>query len=220
MSAIASAWALDVDAGTPTNKLVLLVLADRHNKDTGKCCPSISMIAKDTLLSESSVKRSVRALESLGLLKRETRKRSDRSNTTNQYVLNITGTITACHPATGAPLEPEVEPEEDQDLAKPAAPRERNPVWDALQAVTGFEPTTRSEASDFGKTVSELRAVIPKNATPEQIEQAMRARRRQFERRFPGAEFTHRVLRSKWGELAARLPATAAYPELPDGEEF
>lgn len=228
MSAVASAWALDADAGTPTNKLVLLVLADRHNKDTGKCCPSIAMLAKDTHLSETTVKKAIRDLAKRGLLKRVRQRRTDGSDTTNQYVLIVEGTIAMLPggsqpPGEGAgdaPLEPEVEPE-DQDLAPAARARARNLVWDCLVSVIGFTPSSRSESQDFGKTVAEIRAVIPQDATEAQIRLAIFRRRQAFERLFPGATFTHRVLRSKWGELghaAGQRSVASMYPELEDEE--
>lgn len=119
MSAAASAWALEVRAGSPTAKLVLLVLADRHNKDTGKCCPSIALLAKDSELSESTVKKSLRDLEGLGIITRERRQRENGSDMTNQFVLHMPpgGRETTPPPAPAAPLEPELEPElEPKDL--------------------------------------------------------------------------------------------------------
>lgn len=121
--------------------------------------------------------------------------------------------------------------EEEQTLSaspKKRAKREPNRVWDALEAVTGFTPASKSETSDFAKTVHELLAVIPKDAPREQVEQAMRARRAAFERHFEGARFTHRVLRGKWAELGAlavgggqaSVGAAFGLRELPEGETF
>jgi len=97
----------------------------------------------------------------------------------------------------------EVEEDEEKDLATDKQSRKRNIVWDCLLEAGFAEPVTSSEKSDFGKTVRELRAVIPETATAEEIVKAIRARRAAWERTYPDAAFTHHVLRNKWGELAA-----------------
>lgn len=45
-----------------TQKLVLLMLANRINSDTGKCIPSIKRLADDCGLSESCVQRTLKNL--------------------------------------------------------------------------------------------------------------------------------------------------------------
>jgi DNA-binding Lrp family transcriptional regulator len=54
----------------PTEKLVLLALADAAN-DEGLCWPSIATIARKSGFSERSVQRSIRAAEGMGLITRE-----------------------------------------------------------------------------------------------------------------------------------------------------
>ena len=49
-------------------KLVLLLMANRHNNDTGMCMPSHEKLAKDCGMSKSAVKASIRSLEEKGLL--------------------------------------------------------------------------------------------------------------------------------------------------------
>lgn len=224
MSNAASAWALEIQTGSPTRKLVLLALADRHNRDTGICCPSVARLAQDTELSENGVRKALRELAERGLVVKEARQRGNGSSRSNSYVLKMeTLHVVEGAPAPQNPLEPEVEPE-DKDLANASRPRKPNVVWDCLLEAGFSEPQTSSEKSDFGKTVRELRAVIPADATSEQIVKAIRARRAAWERTYPDAAFTHHVLRNKWGELAqlAKLADSGciATPDRMTPEDF
>lgn len=81
---------------------------------------------------------------------------------------------------------------ETVSLAPKKSTRKRNETWDALAAATG-EPETKSEQSDFGKTVSEL---VAADATVEQIDGFPPW----WWQRFPGAELTHRCFRGHWGK--------------------
>lgn len=73
MSFSAMAWAVKQTTGSPTCKLILLLLADRAN-DQGMCFPSIDTIAKDCELGTATVKRNIKSLESMGFLEIERRK--------------------------------------------------------------------------------------------------------------------------------------------------
>ncbi len=83
--------------------------------------------------------------------------------------------------------------------------RRADPLWDALAEVCG-SPQSRSEQADFGKTVSELRPLV-NSADPSVLERMLRERRATWDRLFPGATFTHRVLRQHWSQLAADQPS-------------
>ena len=69
-------------------RLVLLVLANRHNQETGRCDPSIARICGDTQLSERAVRKSLRELEKLRLIvtvERKQRTGRGKRNLTNRY---------------------------------------------------------------------------------------------------------------------------------------
>ena len=68
MSGKAAVWAWQQTGIPPLEKLVLLALAERHNKDTGKCYPSMTLMAEDTGMSRRSVMRAIRGLEERGLI--------------------------------------------------------------------------------------------------------------------------------------------------------
>lgn len=63
---MSQAWELPL---TPTEKLVILALADCAN-DEGECWPSIATIARKSNLGERSVQRSIQALKDAGHLSR------------------------------------------------------------------------------------------------------------------------------------------------------
>lgn len=68
MSFQCMAWAVDLDLPTH-KKMVLLMLANRTNHDTGRCDPSIRRLAKDCGMSERSVQNKITELINDGLLK-------------------------------------------------------------------------------------------------------------------------------------------------------
>lgn len=74
-----------------TQKMVLVMLADRVNKDTGKCIPSIKRLAEDCGLSESCVQKNLKKLAEMGLIKVHSRF-NDGVQLPNQYEM-ITGPI-------------------------------------------------------------------------------------------------------------------------------
>lgn len=67
MSLEALDWAWS-QSTTPSQKLVLLALADHHNTKTGQCNPSINRIAGRTCLARRSIERAIGGLEQAGLL--------------------------------------------------------------------------------------------------------------------------------------------------------
>jgi HTH domain len=78
--------------------------------------------------------------------------------------------------------------------------RKPDPLWDALVEVVGTSPATRSECSDWGRTVKEIRAV---GGTPDGI----RFRAKEFRRRYgPHIDLTHRVFRNAWAFLGTKSP--------------
>lgn len=68
MSFQAMSWAVEQKLPA-TKKIVLLMLANRVNSDTGKCIPKIKTLAEDCGLSESATKSALKELAEIGLLK-------------------------------------------------------------------------------------------------------------------------------------------------------
>ena len=88
MSMKAVVWALHQPDLTPSQKIVLLMLSDRHNPDMG-CFPSTKKLAADCNMSTSSVFAHLAALEGKGLIKRKGRARENGQQTSNEYDLNM-----------------------------------------------------------------------------------------------------------------------------------
>ena len=76
-------WAVEQELPA-MQKIVLLMLANRTNHDTGLCYPSHDRLAKECGMDKRSVINQIAKLESAGLLKviRST-------NKPNSYILNL-----------------------------------------------------------------------------------------------------------------------------------
>ncbi|EJL3742400.1 helix-turn-helix domain-containing protein [Salmonella enterica subsp. enterica serovar Montevideo] len=87
MSMNLMAKAMNIKVGNPLRKLVLIKLADNAN-DEGECWPSYQHIADQCEVSRSTVKSHIRALEDMGLLKREFRRKGE-LNQSNVFYLTL-----------------------------------------------------------------------------------------------------------------------------------
>jgi hypothetical protein len=93
MSFEALTWAVKQNTANSGQKLVLLILANYTNPDTGQCNPSQKRLAEKCSMSHASVKRHIEALEQAGFL-------SVVNNYKNggyvacQYVLNLSSNCT------------------------------------------------------------------------------------------------------------------------------
>lgn len=87
MSFNALAWAVRQKLGS-TQKLVLIMLAERHNKDTGQCNPSLELLADDCGLSRRSVIDQIAKLQEVGYLTVRHRAK-DSVKLPSQYVLHL-----------------------------------------------------------------------------------------------------------------------------------
>jgi hypothetical protein len=119
VSAEAMAWAKVTSFGSPTRKVVMLVLAD-YADEHWSCFPGQVRLANETDLSVRSVSRVLADLEAAGWIVREQRRRGDGSRTSDRYTIrrsprseqpaNLSGsdrqpdTVTGptCHPAQGS----------------------------------------------------------------------------------------------------------------------
>lgn len=162
MSAKARSWAMEVRVGDPTAKLVLWALADRHNKDTGRCDPSIACLASDTELNERTVQRKLRYLEDEGLVSASLRKDERGLDLCSSYTLAIPERQSATLPRQPAalprqrvqggaaespdrggtvPPKPEVEPE-----TKPVTPSVSPPSRRKRPLPDDWQPTPAHQA--------------------------------------------------------------------------
>ena len=190
-------------------RLLLLALADEATS-FGACHLSLQMLARKADLQEGEASRRLEELSRKKLL----------SQTAQMLQLDVKG-LTALQ--AGA----KVSAPSPLETPSPAAPfgssdskkreasagissnantksRARNPIWDALSKAVGA-PTTKSESSDFGKTVRELKEI---GAESEQIAGFPQW----WDREFPGASCTHRCYRLHWGKYVSALERRSSRP--------
>jgi helix-turn-helix protein len=105
------AWAAEQQTGSPTEKAVLLALANRANHDTGKCCPSVERIARETEFGTTAVKRALKSLCDKGIVSRRKTKRNDGTFGANYYAFpggrEATDQGREASAAPGTPPDPE-----------------------------------------------------------------------------------------------------------------
>ena len=82
---MAWAWKQDV---SPTDKLVLLALAD-HSDDDGQCWPGTAGISRKCHISQRTVFNSLARLESFNMVQRQHRKNGQGGLTSNLYQLTL-----------------------------------------------------------------------------------------------------------------------------------
>ena len=127
MSFEAMTWAVKQDLPA-MQKLVLLLMANRHNNDTGLCMPSHDKLAKDCGMSKSAVKAAIKSLEEKGLLSISHRAESGVSMS-NLYRLNTEITYQAPEQGGGAPNDPHSRQTTHPVAKRPGAPNDRG--WGA-----------------------------------------------------------------------------------------
>lgn len=89
MSAQALIWAANVRGLKPATKIVLIQLAERHNKDTGMCNPSIKTLADDCEMDRTTVMRHIDVLAGLGLISKTANGGEGVGRQVNEYQLHM-----------------------------------------------------------------------------------------------------------------------------------
>lgn len=157
MSFEAMSWAVKQRLPA-TQKIVLLMLADRINKDTGTCHPSVTRLAEDCGLSERAARNALRDLEVAGVI--ETKRRSE-DGVSLPNIYSITGAFSAGvghqMPGGGAP-----------GAGGGGAPGADKPVikQPVIKPIVGDQsPTAKCPHQEivalYNKILPELQAVIP-----------------------------------------------------------
>ncbi len=109
-------WAVEQRTGSATRKAVLMALADRHNKDTGRCDPHMKRVAEDTELSLRSVERATADLVEQGLLARSRKRRADGSWSGYVYAFPHVSVSEPADGVAGGPPDPVSGQEPEVDL--------------------------------------------------------------------------------------------------------
>lgn len=93
MSGMALIWAANVKGLKPAAKIVLIQLADFHNKETGQCNPSAQRLADECEMGRATLFRHMTTLEEYGLITRHARGDGDGGRGSNQYELHLDITL-------------------------------------------------------------------------------------------------------------------------------
>jgi DNA-binding transcriptional MocR family regulator len=93
MSGMALIWAANVKGLKPAAKIVLIQLADFHNKETGQCNPSAQRLADECEMGRATLFRHMTTLEDCGLITRHARGDGDGGRGSNQYELHLDITL-------------------------------------------------------------------------------------------------------------------------------
>ena len=72
-----------------SEKLLLILLADHADDETGKCWPSQNYIARRSGLARSTINRTMKRLEGKGLIRIQHRFRDDGSQRSNAYFVLV-----------------------------------------------------------------------------------------------------------------------------------
>ncbi|UWR23446.1 helix-turn-helix domain-containing protein [Sulfitobacter sp. S190] len=93
MSGMALIWAANVKGLKPAAKIVLIQLADFHNKETGQCNPRAQRLADECEMGRATLFRHMTTLEQCGLVTRHARGDGDGGRGSNQYELHLDITL-------------------------------------------------------------------------------------------------------------------------------
>ena len=170
MSFHALAWAVRQRLPS-TQKLVLLMLAERHNGDSGQCNPSLELLADDCGLSRRSVIDQIAKLQEAGYLTVRHRAK-DNARLPSQYVLRLSFGIPEA--AKTIPADPYLVPEKVvNDVhhgSERAAPGVVNDVHQVVNVLhEGGERRAHKPGSEPGKEPiqkREKRASAPSPSIP------------------------------------------------------
>jgi hypothetical protein len=80
-------WAQEMRGVCPYKKALLYALGERHNKDTGICCPDQVMLANDAGMTDRTVRKYLKQLEDDGLITRKVS--SNGRGLVTHYILHL-----------------------------------------------------------------------------------------------------------------------------------
>ena len=87
MSWKALEWAIAIEASTPTERVVLMLLANRAD-ESFTCYPSIRKLVAESCAARSTVMKTLRSLEDDGLIVRVAQHHESGARRSNRYLLN------------------------------------------------------------------------------------------------------------------------------------
>ncbi|QCE35658.1 helix-turn-helix domain-containing protein [Acetobacteraceae bacterium] len=154
MSLEAMHWAFNQQDTTPSEKVLLLALAD-HSAPDGECWPSIPLLMKKTSLSERAVFNNLKSLSKRGVIRRE--KGHHKSITTFlnfDYTPAPDAPCTKCTPALNAP-------QRVQEMQSRGAGDAPKPSYNHQLEPSVKEKNSKKENSSSSKSKSEIQICSP-----------------------------------------------------------
>ena len=158
MSVHALAWVFDLPAGsaTPTDRLVLLALADHANRDGGDIFPTNKRLCRMTGLSERAIRKTLRSLEERRLLRRagtwHPEGRPDRARPRFSMPIEERGAARAPRqgvpPERGAARAPEPVTGTDEPTPPPSHPKEQPTATDTTAVSEALERDPPAEEDE------------------------------------------------------------------------
>lgn len=160
---MAWAWSQRI---APMQKLVLMALADRRNKDTGQCNPSVARIAGDAAVSVRTARQCLRELEAMGLVTAEVREHE-----TSSYTLHRGRHVEPPPPADRAASPGTKCRPPRQDVPTPPAPPAAKPVTKPVREPKD-PPTPRKRGDGVAEAFAEFWALYPRKTAKLAAEKA------------------------------------------------
>lgn len=147
MSARATGWALDQDL-PPVTKLVLVAIADECRRNGTVAFPGRGSLTKAVGIKARSISEHVARLEELNLVRRESRYRTNGSQTSNYYHLALDGPFDPDEWPVASSCKGAVEDEDEAPVAPrrkgQGAPRDKGPV---AETAASPEPGVKSRTT-------------------------------------------------------------------------
>lgn len=158
MSFEAAAWAIKQKTRLPTEKLILIALADCHNRDTNRCDPSLLTLAEIALCSDRTAMRAIESLADQRLIFCEkcTGKRT-------KYTLNFSCTTDTHVTPDKMSRVSRATPTPDTHVTTPLTPMSPEPVSTSNKPVIKYTEEDKQFAEWFYELVLK---VAPKTKKP------------------------------------------------------
>lgn len=217
--------------------LTLCRLLARMRESTGEARPGIAHLAERTQLSESTVRRAIRGIESAGVMKIQHgggrglcnvyrfKKPTDQSDTvSDDKPCQIDDTVSKPKPCqngtetlskkTRNPVTLDERPtEERRNGVIHSKPKRQRPLWDSVVRAFKLSPVTKAERSRVGRIVRDLEA---KGAAPDDVDRRLQ----RYRLTWPKAADTPEALLKHWDRFAEAVGILDADPVTPPDEVF
>ena len=200
-------WVIDAPISAQAVR-VDAVLCRYADKDDGTCFPSIRTLAERIHVSESTIKRAIKELKTIGAIKSQ--KRFDKATgeqTSNLYTVMRSKELIYDLPNVIDDTSPSSSETHKLESINHSHSLEENfedrkLLWNALVDAIGYQPSTQVERAGWNKCIKQLREAGAKaDEIPSRVSQ--------YKKLFKGMTLTPYALVKHWsllGEEVAKIP--------------